>query len=159
MNKRIKIIAFVLLIVALVFTLASCVGKGIDFKIEKVDVELNNKYDTQLTHFQMTNKIANVGEFERFFNNEYFGVGTAEKFTKFDDKYFENNTLIVVCFPKGQNERAEVVELKLKGDELFTIIERTYIAGATWTYSYFFVTVAKSDVNNINKLSYIIITI
>lgn len=154
--KKAKICAVAILIIMFVLSLVGCTGKSIEFREEIVPYGLNN--EVGVTNFQMVDKISSVDELNAFFNTEYFGMDTSEKLTMFDRKYFENNDLLFLCYPKCEEEKYEVKNVSLKGRELFVRIERNYSEQGKYCYSYKFITVAKENIKNAEKFSYIIIS-
>lgn len=154
--KKLKIYFIFIFVLIFCLSLVGCAGKNIEFKEENVACDLNNEYAVGMANFQMVNKIASVDEMKNFFNTEYFGMNTADKLTMFDDKYFDNNTLLLVCYLKFAEEKYEITQLSIKGTELFVTIQRVYYDQGKRSYSYKFITVDKDSVKNVEKLSYII---
>lgn len=154
--KNIKIFSVIILLLVFVVSLVGCTIKNVAYKVESIDAELNAEFSSNGMRFQMVNKIASVEELKEFFENEYFGVGTLDKLTFFDESYFQTNCLLLVCYTKGDKEKYEITNISIRGEELFVTIERNYVSSAIFKYDYKFLTVKKEDIVNINKFSYII---
>lgn len=149
--KNIKILSLVLIILITLLAFVSC-ANNIEYKIENIDCDLNNEYVYPL---QMINPIRNTNEMSLFFNNKQFGKVELSDFSKFNDSYFKNNVLLIICYAGDANTSIDINSVFIRSSELFVGINSSKISGNTH-YKYKFITIEKELVKNVEKYSYII---
>lgn len=156
-KKPLVVLIVIVVCVSLCISLTACFNK-ISFSLENVQTILNDEYysDTTGPHFQMVNNIESKDKLNAFFNTEYFGNNKAMELTQFDDNYFKANNLLVVCMLSGEDYIIEIVELSVRSKELLVHIQTNKGSSVKRKYFYYFISVDKNDVANINKFSYII---
>lgn len=160
--KKIVIALTIICVAALMcIGLVGCAPVVIPFTKETVKAQLNSAYSTlDGQSFQTVNSIDSCDSLKSFFDIDYFGLNTSQQFTMFDDDYFADNNLLVICYVGEDNERIVVTEINAKSEEMFVTIEvkKNDIKGKI-QHIYRFLTVSKEDIKDITKFSYVIISV
>ena len=147
--KKFSILAVMILIVILTTCLVGCdFGDPIDFTMEELvlhgDTEMNE-------HSETAKKIDSREELLSYMN--FSSNFNMELIKKFDDSYFEENSLIILTHYVYDDETYEVKDVKVKDTKLTVKLSRKYVEGFFTQIYYDFIRVNKNDVENVTQCS------
>lgn len=153
-----KISAIIAISLSLLFSLTGC-SKTIWFEQLNFNPPIRSDAPTQYPIMQMVTAFKSKCEVENYFaNNDYFSEKDIEYLNIFDDKYFENNALLIICTIAGDNYNFNTTKITINSNELFVHIQASKITVKT-KYYYKFVKVLQNEIKKVTKYSYVYKTI
>lgn len=147
--KKFSILAVVILIVILTTCLVGCsFGDPIEFT--KEDLVLHGSSDSR-EHSARAKVINSREEFLSYMDfSDSFDMTLIQKF---DDTYFEENSLIILSHSVYDEESYEIKDIQVKDTKLTVKLSRKYVESFFCQTYYDFLKVNKSDVENITDCS------
>ena len=144
-----------LLIVGL--SAVSCFSNQIEFNVLSIKPPLERKIVLN-KYLPMVSKVASKEELSTFYKEQFIesvDIEDINEFQVFNDEFFAEKSLLLICYSGDENMNITINDISLRGNELFVIFNADTISALTH-YTYFFVSVNKVDITNVNKFSYVI---
>ena len=147
----------VLVLVVIMMVTVGCVGIKINLTVDEIAMQADTTYDEdENSPFSLVNRISSESSLNIFFDNKFFDFTTPKGLEKYDDNYFNDNSLLIICFLGGEDSTVEITGITVKGSELFVHMNTSNNSGIHSKYIYKFVSLSKAAVADVSKHSYVI---
>lgn len=149
-------VSLLMVIILCVFPilLVSCT-KSIEFTNEPLKTNLNRDL---IEYLDIIKAVKSTEDLENFKNNKQFENAIISGFEKFDDKYFESSTLIIVSLLV--NTEIEITKVTKKQKELLVYLNiKPFENESNEYYTFAFISIKNDELKNVSKYSYVAKTI
>lgn len=151
-----KVFIVICLGLVIIFSLVGCNAQSIKFSSVFCPIEEGNNINLGIEFGSLFHTRETLGE---FYDKEIFeNVDKDNELKKYDDTFFENNSLLIVIFWGDKNCNKDIKSISRRNHDLWITVETESMKEYN-EISRFLIEVSKEDVLDIKEINYKIINI